>query len=117
MKRKEQCVSEYGIAIDPKNSATWDEIKSWSFRTYRGIERVVGLGVNGEGTTINIDTGDFDFRFRGAYRSSVDHFALRGIFLTDAQQEVWKKICEEKCLDQPFGYLFVRRIKEKETTE
>lgn len=109
-------VSEYGIAIDPKNSATWDEIKSWSFRAYKGIERVVGLGVNGEGTTINIDTGDFDFRFRGSNRSSVDHFALRGIFLSDTQQETWKKICDGKNLDQPFGGFFVRRIKEEETT-
>jgi len=109
-------VSECGIAIDHKNCATWEEIKSWSFRTYKGIERVVGLGVSGEGTTINIETGDFDSRFRGANRSSVDHFALRGIFLSDTQQEIWKRICEERNLDQPFGCFFVRRIKDEETT-
>lgn len=51
-------VTDRGITFDPDHCATWDEIKSWSLCSYYGLNRAVGLGVNGEGTTIKVDTGD-----------------------------------------------------------
>lgn len=92
-------VSELGITLDSQNCATWNEIKYWSFRTYKGFERV-GLSRKGEGTTIYVNTGDFDSRFHGAGRSIVTHFALRGIFFSEDQQVIWRRICTEKHIEE-----------------
>lgn len=93
-------VTENGITIDESNSATWDEIKSWWLCSYKGFERVVLPGISGEGTTIDVDLGDFDFRFKGANRSHVCHLASRGVFLSEEQRILWESICASKNIEQ-----------------
>jgi len=93
-------ITENGITIDESNSATWDEIKSWWLCTYKGFERVVLPGISGEGTTIDVDLGDFDFRFKGANRSHVCHLASRGVFFSEEQQILWDSICQSKYIEQ-----------------
>jgi len=93
-------VTENGITIDESNSATWDEIKSWWLCSYKGFERVVLPGISGEGTTIDVDLGDFDFRFKGANRSHVCHLASRGVFFSEEQRILWESICKLKNIVQ-----------------
>lgn len=93
-------VTNNGITIDASNFATWDEIKQWWPCTYKGFERVVLPGINGEGTTIDVDLGDFDFRFKGANRSGVCHLASRGVFFSEDQLILWESICRSKNIEQ-----------------